>query len=175
MSVAPVFPNYLEADTGEETAARINAFVPLEFAFEKLKVGDEIRSSTMSGARAEVDAQAVLGMMTELAEQKDWEFHSYADGSCGFIADVGPGYLSIHLKTAEDGSRYSEVVKRSERYQEMPDWLIKVKATVDDTVIEVLRFDPKDYVPPKYDGSVHSLLSIPEGWDPFWSTARIDG
>lgn len=169
MSAKPNFPNYLEAGSGSEADSRVQAFIPLEFVFEQLKADSDILNSIptsrMEGAGADIGTQDLYGMLSELADYKEWVFHLYADGESGFVAEVGNGYLSIHLKEG-----FLDLTKKSDRYQEVPDWLIRINAGNSDTKVEVLRYDTKNYVPLNFAGSAYTLPKVPRDWDPFWTS-----
>ena len=159
------FPNYLEASSGEEIDARIGAFVPLEFVYETLNKGQENPVQTaLEGARAGVSVEQLRTVLEEIGDREAWEFHPYADGTSGFVAESEGSYCMVHLLKAENGTSLTTVVIKADRHQEFPDWFLTIDAGSDGIKVECSKFDTYENKIPDHDGSEFAFPPIPPDW-----------
>lgn len=159
------FPNYFEGSSGEEIDARIGAFIPLEFVYEKLNNGQENPTQVkLEGSRAEVSAKQLYTALSEIGSKDTWEFHSYADGTYGFVAETEDSYCRVHLLQAKNGTSRATVVIKGDNNQEFPDWFLTIDAGTENIRVECSKFDPYEVGIPEYDGSEFVFPPIPAEW-----------
>ena len=103
-------------------------------------------------------------VLEEVADRRAWEFHPYADGTSGFVAESEDRYCMVHLLKAENGTSLTTVVIKADRHQEFPDWFLTIDAGSESIKVECSKFDPYENRIPDHDGSEFTFSPIPPEW-----------